>query len=245
MVWPLELLTAWVLHMKKFLSRLVLASVAFVPATAAIAADLDLPPPPVEDLRPATYDWTGFYLGGWAGATCIDGELTDNDPVTGQLWEMSGCGWKGGVMGGYNHQFEQWVLGLEADWGTTGTIADNEEPGGDFAFSMDHLVTFRGRMGYAMDETLVYLTGGVAWAKGDLDGIISADPDHIKGSHWGWSLGGGIEHALSEQFRLRLEYLYTRFEGDNYSSSSCAGTCDIDIHDFDDHEFKVGVIWAF
>jgi outer membrane immunogenic protein len=239
MVWPLELLTAWVLHMKKFLLRLALASVAFVPAATAIAADLDLPPPPVEDLRPATYDWSGFYLGAWGGATCIDGTLFDNG--TALEWENSGCGWKGGVMGGYNHQFEQWVLGLEADWGMTGDIATNEELGADFAFSMDQIATFRARMGIALDDTLLYATGGVAWAKGDLDGIIAATPDHIKGSHWGWSIGGGIEQALNDYIRLRLEYIYTRFNGDSYVEACC----DVDIPDFDDHEFKVGVIWAF
>lgn len=230
--------------MKKFLLRLVLASVAFLPAATAIAADLDMPPPPVEDLRPATYDWTGFYVGGWAGATCIDGELTDNTAAAD--FEMSGCGWKGGVMGGYNHQFEQWVLGFEADWGMSGDIATNEELTADFAFAMDQIATFRARLGVALDDTLLYATGGVAWAEGDLDGIIAATPDHINGSHWGWSVGGGIEQAMSEHFRVRLEYIYTRFEGDNYFEAVCGlGSCDVDIHDFDDHEVKVGLIFAF
>jgi outer membrane immunogenic protein len=230
--------------MKKFLLRLALASVAFVPAATAIAADLDLPPPPVEDLRPANFDWTGFYVGAWAGGSCIDGDLTDNTGAAD--YEMSGCGWKGGVMGGYNHQFDQWVLGFEADWGMTGDIATNEEPLADFAFSMDHIATFRARFGVALVDTLLYGTGGVAWAQGDLDGIIAAVPDHINGSHWGWSIGGGIEQAMSDHFRVRLEYLYTRFSGDNYFESVCGlGSCDVDIHDFDDHEVKVGLIWAF
>jgi outer membrane immunogenic protein len=227
--------------MKKFFLRLALATVAIVPAASAIAADLDVPPPPppVEELRPAQYDWTGFYAGLWTGATCIDGELTDNAGPTD--WEMSGCGWKGGVLAGYNHQFEQWVMGLEADWGMTGDIAKNEEAGADFAFSMEQLATFRARMGYAADDTLLYLTGGVAWAKGNLDGIIAATPDNIKGSHWGWSFGGGIEHAFTDQFHLRLEYLYTKFDGDNYTEACC----NVDIHDFDDHEVKIGAIWHF
>lgn len=204
-----------------------------------MAADLDTPPPPVDDLRPATYDWSGFYVGAWAGATCIDGEF--NDISAAAQYEMSGCGWKGGVMGGYNRQFSQWVMGFEADWGMSGDIATNEEPAADFAFSMDQIATFRVRTGYAIDDSLLYATGGLAWAQGNLDGIIAAVPDNINGSHWGWSLGGGIEQALAGNFRLRLEYLFTGFDGDNYQQACC----NVDIPDFDDHEVKAGLVWAF
>jgi outer membrane immunogenic protein len=233
--------------MNKFFLRLALASVAILPAASAMAADLDVmpPPPPVEELRPATYDWTGAYVGAWVGETCIEGTLIEHAAGGDVLWENSGCGHKGGVMAGYNHQFDNFVLGLEADWGMTGSIAENTEAGGDFAFKMDHLVTGRVRAGYAWDDTLFYYTGGLAWAKGDLDGIIAADPNHIKGSHFGVSMGGGVEHAFTDQLRLRLEYIYTKFGKDNYYSTSCAATCDVDIPKFDDHEIKVGLIWAF
>lgn len=230
--------------MKKLLLALALSTAAFLPAATALAADLDVPPPPVEELRQSTYDWTGIYVGGWVGATCIDGELTDN--TGGSDWEMSGCGFKGGALAGYNHQFNNWVIGLEGDWGTTGNIATNEEPTADFAFSMDHIATLRTRFGVAFDDTLIFATGGVAYARGDLNGIIASYPDHIKGNHWGWTIGGGMEHAVTDNFRLRLDYLYTRFKGDNYSQTVCGvGSCDVDIHDFGDHEVRVAAIWAF
>ncbi len=228
--------------MKKLLLALALSAAAIAPSASALAADLDVPPPPMEELRSSTYDWSGFYIGAWAGATCIDGELTDLTPDPDELWEMSGCGWKGGALAGYNHQFNQWVIGLEGDWGMSGDIATNEEAGGDFAFSMDHIATLRARWGYAFDDTLLFLTAGGAWAKGDLNGIIAAVPDHLKGNHFGWTFGGGIEQALSESFRVKLDYLYTRFGGDNYTDGGC---CNVDIPDFDDHEVRLGVIWAF
>ncbi|MFT3671722.1 outer membrane protein [Aestuariivirga sp.] len=226
--------------MKKLLLALALSTAALLPAASALAADLDVPPPPTEELRQSTYDWTGLYVGAWVGATCIDGTLTDNAGPTD--WEMSGCGWKGGALAGYNHQFNNFVLGLEADWGTTGNIATNEEAGGDFAFSMDHIATFRGRWGVAFDDTLLFATGGVAYARGDLDGINgAATPDHIKGDHWGWTVGGGVEHAVTDNLRLRLDYLFTRFKGDDYTKACC----DVSVHDFDDHEVRLGAIWAF
>lgn len=236
--------------MNKFFLRLALASVAILPAASAFAADLDVmpPPPPVEELRPATYDWTGAYVGSWLGTTCMEGTLTEHvvgPPARDVEWENSGCGFKGGFMAGYNHQFENFVLGVEADWGRSGSIAENEEAGGDFAYTMDHIVTGRVRAGYAWDDTLFYTTGGVAWARGDLDGIIFAKPDHIKASHWGWSVGAGVEHAVSDQLRLRLEYLYTDFGSASYKSSACPGSCGSEVNSFADHEVKVGVIWAF
>ncbi|MCA0433987.1 MAG: outer membrane beta-barrel protein [Proteobacteria bacterium] len=225
--------------MKKLLLALALSTAALVPAASVKAADL--PPPPVEDLRPSTYDWTGLYVGGWIGLTCIDGELNDQT----QDWEMSGCGYKGGALGGYNHQFDKLVLGIEADWGRTGDIATNEEPGGDFAFSMKSLATLRARMGIALDDTLLFVTAGGAWAKGNLDAIDFTDPDNIQETHFGYTIGGGIEQALTENIRVKLDYLYTKFDGANYYSSDCAATCDIDVDDFGDHEVRLGVIWAF
>lgn len=232
--------------MKKILLALVLSSAALLPAATALAADLDVPPPPTEDLRPATYDWTGIYVGGWVGATCIDGGLTDISATPDTYWEMAGCGFKGGALAGYNHQFNNWVMGVEGDWGTTSIIAANDESGGDFSFAMDHLATLRFRSGIAFDDTLIFATVGGAYAVGDLDGINGAtDPDHIKGHHWGMTFGGGFEHAVTDNFRLRLDYLYTKFKGDNYYSTSCSTTCDVDVHDFDDHEVRLGAIWAF
>jgi outer membrane immunogenic protein len=243
-------LTVTGIVMKKFFFCLAVATAALVPTAAAVAADLDVapPPPPTEELRQATYDWSGAYVGGWVGVSCMDGFLTDNGavaPANGE-WEMDGCGGKGGVMAGYNHQFDSFVLGAEVDWGMTGEVARNDTPGADFAYAMDHLVTGRLKAGYAWDDTLFYATGGLAWAMGDLYGVNGApDPDHLNESHWGWTIGGGVEHAFTDQFRLRLEYLYTHFKGADYYSTSCTVTCDVTVDDYDDHEVKVGLIWAF
>ncbi len=40
-----------------------------------------------------------------------------------------------------------------------------------------------------------------------------------------------------------LDYLYTRFKGDDFYSASCAGVCDFTVEDFDDHEVRLGAIW--
>lgn len=233
--------------MHKLFLRLAFLTAAFIPAASALAADLDVlpPPPPVEELRPATYDWTGGYVGLWAGAACVDGSLKDNTSAAAGLpyqWEVDGCGSKGGIMAGYLHQFDQFVVGAEVDWGMTSRLAENNSPGADFAFRMKNLVTGRVRAGYAFDDTLLYATGGLAWAQGEFDGINGHPiPKNLKGSHKGFSMGGGMEHAVNDRLRLRVEYLYTNFGKENYKNACC----DLDVKGFDDHEFKVGAIWAF
>ncbi len=225
--------------MKKYLLASALVVSTYVGVGAALAADLEPPPPPVDDLRGATYDWTGLYGGGWVGSACIDGKLTDNG-AAGGTFENSGCGFKGGVVAGYNHQFEDFVLGIEGDWGMSNKIAKNEEPGVDFSFALDQIATLRARAGVAFDDTLLYVTGGVAYARGDVDGIISATPDHLMQDHWGWTAGGGIEHAVTDNFRLRLDYLYTDLGKANYVDACCNTTVK-----GGEHEIRLGGVWAF
>lgn len=227
--------------MKKFAFSLLLATATLVSASAVRAADLEPPPPPVDDLRGTTYDWTGLYVGAWVGSACIDGELIDNTPAPDVTFEMAGCGGKGGIVAGYNHQFENFVLGIEGDWGMSGRVAKNEDAGGDFAFAMDSIATLRARAGYAFDDTLLYVTGGGAWVTGDIDGIVAAVPDHINGDHFGWTIGGGIEHAVTDNFRLRLDYLYTKLSAEQYNETCC----NVDVDPGGEHEVRLGAIWAF
>ena len=231
-------------NMKKFLLLASLALSAIIPGAAALAADLDPPPPPIEHLRPATYDWSGAYVGVWAGLACLDGRgsLVDNTTPSGP-WDNGGCGFKGGGLAGYNFQMDDIVFGAEADLGTTSDIVRNTTAGADFRFNMNYLATVRGRVGYAIDDTLLYLTAGGAYAQGELNGIVAATPSHLKADQFGWTAGFGMEHALTDSFRIRMEYLYTKFPTTKYTT--CGGVCDVDWNWGGEHEAKLAAIWAF
>ena len=233
-------------HMKKYLLLSSLALSAMLPTAMAIAADLDLPPPPppVEELRPATYDWSGAYIGAWAGLACLDGRgsLIDNTTPSGP-WDNGGCGLKGGGLAGYNFQMDNIVFGAEADLGMSGDLVRNNTAGADFSFKMNYLATVRGRLGYAMDDTLLYVTAGGAYAQGELNGIISATPKNLKADQFGWTVGAGLEHAVTDEFRIRLEYMYTQFPTTKYTS--CTTACNVDWNWGGEHEIKAAAIWAF
>ena len=74
------------------------------------------------------------------------------------------------------------------------------------------LATLRGRLGYAADRWLFYVTGGGAWGETD----YTAGPNFgglwapISFSHTssGWTLGGGVEYGFTNNWTGRIEYLY-------------------------------------
>jgi outer membrane immunogenic protein len=75
------------------------------------------------------------------------------------------------------------------------------------------LVTGRARAGVALDNLLLYVTGGVAaarinttWVDQDQDEVAQ-----IKEWRWGWVAGFGTEWAFTDRVSLRSEVLYVDF----------------------------------
>ena len=227
--------------MHKLFLRLALITAAFVPAASALAADLDVPPPPppIEELRSATYDWTGGYVGALVGSSCEDGKFTYS--TTGDKFLNAGCGWKGGALAGYNLQMDDIVWGVEGSLETTGLLTDNPTPLIDFKHSMPLIGRLNARVGYAMDDTLLFVTAGGAYAKGLLIDNYSTTATKLRANHWGWSLGAGIEQAVTDQFRLRLDYTFTKFKDGTYKTACCTITGGPN----NEQEVRAAAIWAF
>ncbi len=183
--------------MKKFLLAALLGGVA----TSAFAADLPTrkaPPAPMPYLAPA-FSWTGFYLGvnGGYGLNSGGGDFGSPDG-----------GFVGGTAG-YNYQMGQLVLGVEGDWDWASLTHDGVNAVGPYKTNIDDLVTVRGRLGYAIDRTLLYVTGGYAGADTELNfpGIGSE-------SQWrsGGVIGGGVEYAFTNNITAKAEYLFAPME---------------------------------
>ena len=76
--------------------------------------------------------------------------------------------------------------------------------------------TARGRLGYAVDKWLFYVTGGAAWMKIDSEYTASAAggvsvPNAAASQsdrRTGWTVGAGLDYALSYGWSIRSEYLY-------------------------------------
>ena len=81
--------------------------------------------------------------------------------------------------------------------------------------STDFMPSVTARVGYAMDNVLLYAKGGVAWA-GDryrVTGVFQGTSFGFEGLEMrtGWTAGGGVEWAFSRHWSVSVEYDYYQF----------------------------------
>jgi outer membrane immunogenic protein len=237
------------LKMNKFFLRLAFAIAVLLPMPSAVAADLDVPPP---ELRSASFDWSGPYIGVFGAAVAVDGTYdatcTNVVPCAVLTYtdiEHSGIGYAGGILGGWNYQMDSFVFGIEGDWAFGGTVATNDEPGIDTDLSFNNIATLRARAGFALDNTLLYVTGGLAAVDMEFGAVMSTSESDSKWVY-GWTAGGGLEHAFSERLSGRIEYLYVGLDDADFSMTDAADTTLDATQQFDDiHMVRVGLTYNF
>jgi len=217
------------------MKRVIFAAVALAFASAGVSQAADLGRRPVEmpvkaPLYSPAYNWSGFYLGvvgggGWGGSS----------------WDSTGSfdisGWTAGGTAGYNYQVGQAVFGLEGDisWsdirGTTLGCCETKNT---------WLSTVRGRLGYAFDRFMPYVTGGAAF--GEVQANVPGFPG-ASDTRTGWTLGGGVEYAITNNLSAKAEYLYV-----DLGSFNCGINCGVAPNDnvsFNSHIVRGGLNWKF
>jgi outer membrane immunogenic protein len=181
-------------------------------AIAAPAFAADLPyhqAPPVEAPIVPLFTWTGLYLGGQIGYGWGTDTLTVYPAGFGTNFTPNGV--VGGAHVGYNLQMNQFVAGLEGDVEGTG-IRRNYSPGGaTYNTKLPVQGSIRARFGVAFDRALLYATGGVEFAGFNTSYTGIGIFDSQSHTQAGWTIGGGIEYALTNNWSLRAEYRYTDF----------------------------------
>ena len=185
--------------MRKIIVALLAATTLGVGAAAA--ADL---PAKARMYSPApVFSWTGFYVGvnagyGWASTS-----------ISGVAGSSNLNGFLGGAQIGYNWQgASPLVLGIEADFQGTGQSRTDTALGITVDQKLPWFGTVRGRIGYAFDRTMIYATGGLAYANYNMTvsgfGLSASD----NASKAGWTVGGGVEWMFMPKWSTKLEYLY-------------------------------------
>jgi outer membrane immunogenic protein len=228
------------------MKKLLLGTVAIAALACGAANAADVPvykaPPPVAP----QWTWTGWYAGAaggysWGSSTIHHGGGDFIFP--GRDADIANPTLKGGIFGlewGYNWQFGTWVVGYESDFSLTterGSAFDNPpffNPAFHNEVKEQWLSTWRGRLGWAAGNWLVYATGGAAVAHVEQDvispvfndgggvgtcrapGTVSACSIAENHYHWGWTAGGGVEWMVTPGVSVKAEYLYVDLQEKSY-----------------------------
>ncbi len=209
------------------LRKILLGSVALFAAGAAQAADLPSrkAPVPVAYAAPV-FTWTGFYVGLNAGAAIRQNNWGVNFVPGAAFFGVpnnnNNVGFTGGAQIGYNWQMSAFVFGLEADLNylSAQNAASAWWLGGANNSSGGLLGTVRGRLGLALDRWMVYATGGFAYG----NAYYNSWYPFAAGGFWnqtssgmkiGYTVGGGVEYALSDAWSIKAEYLFTDIRRNN------------------------------
>jgi outer membrane immunogenic protein len=222
--------------MRKFLLASS-AIAALMVAAPAGAADMPvkarpLPPPP-----PPCAQFGGFYLGAHIGVVNVKRETTDIDFLwNGATTATTGSGAAGGIQGGYNWQARcaVWGFELDASWARDNNRDFHSNfPGFDFFLhrELKSFGTLRTRTGLVVDNVLLYVTGGLAWARinnslsvDNLNNAFPALTASNDATRWGWTVGFGSEWAFGNGWSFKSEALYMQFEHKDFQLALPAGT---------------------
>jgi outer membrane immunogenic protein len=191
---------------------LLVAAATLAIAATAQAADIRPPPPtkaPPAFIPPPIFTWAGFYLGANVGYGWADGDGTVSPPAT--RFTGDGDGVFGGFQIGYNWQTGAFVYGLETDFQLSagdGTVQGGGPLGLRANVDNEWFGTIRGRLGYAVDRWLFYVTGGGAYVHNKATGTFGGVPFRSTETGWTWTVGGGVEWAMWQNWSAKLEYLY-------------------------------------
>jgi outer membrane immunogenic protein len=230
-------------------ARTLMAAAVLGVGFAQVASAADLPTkapylkaPPM--MQTAGVDWTGFYIGAHVGGAWghVESSFADS-PFPIASHDLNG--FIGGGQIGYNFQSGPVVFGIEAE----GSFADVKGTTGCLLFltcttKSDWMGTATARVGFTADKALVYVKGGAAWGNFDYSahGILSGD-EFVSGSEtkWGWTVGTGVEYAITQNWSAKIEYNYLDFGKDSFSFDDGP---DIDVKQ-QIHTVKFGLNYRF
>lgn len=189
-------------------------------------------------------DFNGFYVGGNGGGV-FGRDSVQTSPIfspTGYFAATSTPAISGastqqikengltfGGQFGYNHQWDNFVFGLEWDFGrasfsgttTTGPVLYPCCAPTSFTVTQtaesNWLMTARPRMGVTFGHVLAYGTAGLAVSNVKYSALFTDtfatahETASLDEKRPGWAVGGGMEVAITHHWSFKGEYLYAGF----------------------------------
>lgn len=208
---------------------LLVAALAAGPASSAVAADAPAARLAVKAALPAAYNWTGCYVGiqgggNWGKSEHVSRAGDISGPTITGTFNQSGATVAGGAIG-CDFQIEKTVLGFENDasWTNQRGKVQNLSPfdiGVTSGTRETWIDMFRGRVGYALDQFLIYGTAGVAFAGTEVTVTSPAGQVTDTKTRTGLAVGLGGEWAAWVDrwgaVSFKLEYVHADFGSKRY-----------------------------
>jgi outer membrane immunogenic protein len=181
------------------------------------------------------FNWSGVYLGATAGYA---NGFHSSDDLAGAFLGYPGLandqsqGFAGGGTLGINWQEGTLVYGLETDIDWLSNKTTYVDPNGGInpyfpseTNRLNYLGTVRGRLGLAVDRTLLYVTAGLAYGgvtntiqyNSNLLPTFNTPHFNVDSTRFGWVVGTGLEHAFAPNWTFKGEALFAELDNKNAS----------------------------
>lgn len=206
----------------------------------------------------SVYDWSGGYVGvqagyGWGNST--GGVYIRSPSAPYGTAGFDPDGFLGGLYAGYNHQFgDNVIFGAEADLNYARLTADvdsfryeNGDPvpsGNSARAEMTWNGSVRIRAGYAFDRFLPYIAGGMAFGRYEFTPTyLVTGPLPGAKTQTGWTIGAGVDYAVTDNLIARVEYRYTDYGDARYDIPGFPG--EETRVDLKTHDVRIGIAYKF
>lgn len=154
-------------------------------------------------------------------------------PAAGCNGDKDAISWMGHV--GYDMQFGNIVAGAVIEAGDayiSDSVSEYSTTPANYVMTRRIRWNANGRLrlGYTTNSGIMpYITGGVAYAK-VANSFSTTNAQNVftqnnsREDSWGWTMGGGVEAKVAQNFSIGARYLWTRYKVNDYRVDVTRGT---------------------
>ena len=160
-------------------------------------------------------------------------------------------GFAGGIFAGHIWRVDNNILlGIEAEgnWASADDKITVYIGGPDFwgaKVKQEWDASLRLKVGKDMGNYMPYITGGISWAKVDIDGFTSwGSADKHDETLTAWTIGAGVEKKINSNLNARIQYRYSDYDDEKWDLAPGNGPATGEI-EYDNHMLTVGLSYRF
>lgn len=209
-------------------------------STASFAADLPLPPEPIPAAIVPVFSWTGFYAGIGGGGGWIE---YDRETTAGFQNSYDADGFFVGGQVGYNMQWNWFVGGIEIDGNWADITGNDGGAGGTLDSSeIEWLASGTVHLGIGWDRFNPFILGGITGAGIEQVNTSGAGWTQDE-TFWGWTVGAGVNFALTDHIVIGGQYRYTDLQDEDFTPTNGILGFNLDPENF--HQIRGEISWKF